>query len=236
MEGDTAMETHRSSLAEEAYQAIRHDIVRCTLAPGTAVTRAQLADHYHAGQAAVREALSRLYQEQLVQVLPREGYLIAPITLKQVYDVLDTRLIIEPAAARLSAGRVDASHLRYLHQQCRLPDRVQDREALRRFVEANTAFHVAIARATGNERLAEIVASMLDSMERFMYASYLLQPRSEAMEPERVSLTEALIAGDGEVAERLMREDITFAREFLLNALLASKVLQSVNLFASSQK
>jgi DNA-binding GntR family transcriptional regulator len=226
------MEVSKLSLAEEAYRAIRRDIVRCTLAPGMAVTRAQLGGAYGAGQAAVREALSRLYQEHLVQVLPREGYIIAPITLKHVHDVLDTRLIVEPAAARLAAGRVEEAYLRHLYQQCRLPDRVQDREALRRFVEANTAFHVAIARATGNERLVEIIAGLLDSMERFMHASYLLQPRSEAADQERVGLADALIAGDAGQAERLMREDILFARAYLLNALMTSEAIQSVNIFA----
>jgi DNA-binding GntR family transcriptional regulator len=225
------METHQLSLAEEAYRVIRRDIIWCILAPGTAVTRGQLAARYNAGQAAVREALSRLSQEQLVQVMPREGYSIAPITLKQVQDVLDARLVIEPAVSRLAAGHVDSVHLRQLKQQCQTPHRLEDRETLRQFVEANTAFHTAVAQATRNERLVAIVASLLERMERFMYACYLLRERNDPIDSEHDPLVEALIAGNEGRAEQLMREDVLFAREFVLAALLASKALQSVNLF-----
>src|SRR6266508_3140323 len=75
------------TLAERAYRAIRHDIVRCDLEPGRQVTEAQLVERYGVGRATVRAALSRLSQERLVQAMPREGYLIAPITLKQARDL-----------------------------------------------------------------------------------------------------------------------------------------------------
>src|SRR5438128_1631929 len=70
------------SLAERAYRAIKRDIIRCELEPGGLVTEIQLAKRYRAGRAAVRSALNRLYQERLIQSMPRQGYRIAPVTLR----------------------------------------------------------------------------------------------------------------------------------------------------------
>lgn len=218
-------------LAEAAYRAIRQDIVMCVLEPGGLVTRSQLVARYALGHAPVREALNRLAQEQLVQVLPREGYLIAPITLKQVHDLLDARLLVEPPIARLAAGRIDPVALRDLGQRGEGRHRMESQDELRAFVTANTAFHLLIARATGNDRLVAIVGGLLDGMERFMYASYLLRERDESANHEHDEFIAALIAGDADRAEELMRRGILFAREFVLAALHASKALQSVNLF-----
>lgn len=228
------METTPRPLAEEAYRAMRQDIIMCMLEPGAFVTQAQLVAQYGFRHAAVREALSRLSQEQLIQVLPREGYRIAPITLKQVHDLLDARLLIEPPIARLAAGHVDPEESRALGRSGPTGHRIESQEELSAFVRTNTAFHLMIARATGNESLAAIVAGLLDGMERFMYASYLLRERDETAGREVEGLIDALIAGDGERAEQLMRSGILFAREFLLAALHASEALQSVNLFAAS--
>jgi DNA-binding GntR family transcriptional regulator len=226
------MEPAYRSLTEEVYMTIRRQILTCALTPGTMVTRAFLAERYTAGHAAVREALSRLAYENLVQVLPREGYLIAPITLKAVLDVLETRLLIEPVVARQAAGHVDETLLRDAHRRCETPHGFEDSQTLQRFITANTDFHVTVARGTGNERLVGIVRGLLESMERFMYASYLMQERSAAIGTQHSDFVEALISGDAERSEQLMREDILFARTYVIGALLSSKALQSVNLFA----
>jgi DNA-binding GntR family transcriptional regulator len=233
------LETAQLSLAEEAYNTLRREILTCVLVPGTLVTRAHLAARYHAGHAAVREALSRLAQEGLVQVLPREGYLIAPITFKQVHDVLDARLLIEPmvarlAAVRLASGQVDAERLRRLHDLCVAPERFEDAQTLGRFIDANAAFHLAVVESTGNERLVSIVRGLLESMGRFMYASYLLRERPSGMAQASDDFVEALVAGDQAAAERLMREDIELASRFVLAALMSSKAVQSVNVFDGS--
>ncbi|HST05749.1 MAG TPA: GntR family transcriptional regulator [Chloroflexia bacterium] len=225
------METAQLSLAEEAYNKLRHEILTCALVPGTLVTRAYLADCYQAGHAAVRDALSRLAQEDLVQVLPREGYLIAPITFKQVQDVLDARLLVEPRVARLAAGQVDSERLRRLHDLCGAPQRFEDVQTLGRFIEANAAFHLAVAEGTGNDRLVSIVKGLLESMGRFMYASYLLRERPSTMAEVPDSFVEAMVTGDKDEAERLMQEDIKLASEFVLAALMSSKAVQSVNVF-----
>lgn len=217
-------------LAAAAYETIKQDIIRCRLEPGSRITKAQLIEHYGIGEAAVREALNRLSQEQLVRAMPREGYEVAPVTLKQVHDLFETRLVIEPAVARIAAGRVDGERLRELDRTHREHYMRSGRVDLELYVSANAAFHLEIARATGNDRLLAVMSGLIDEMERVMLLSYLHGTPRPIVDTTHADLIEPLVAGDGEKAAEVMTRQLEGHREFVLNALLRAPSLQSVNL------
>jgi DNA-binding GntR family transcriptional regulator len=165
-----------------------------------------------------------------MQALPRRGYRVAPVTLKDVKDIFALRLIVEPAAAREAAGRVDAARLARLDAVCRagyVPGNSASEEA---FLAANTAFHVTIAEAAGNRRLAELIASLLDQMERLFHVGLRMRDRTMEMQHEHRTLVEALAEGRAGDAERIAGEQIEAARRMVLDALLASPALMQTNI------
>src|SRR5262245_57475724 len=103
------------SLGEVIYGRIRRDIVGCIYVPGETCSESQLAETYGVGKAPVRWALAALSREGLVIARPRQGHTVAPVTLESVNEVFGLRLILEPAAARLAAGRADIALLEELH-------------------------------------------------------------------------------------------------------------------------
>ncbi len=222
-------------LATTAYEIIKRDIIRCRLDPGARISKAQLIERYGLGEAAIREALNRLSQEQLVKPLPREGYEIAPVTLKQVHDLFETRLVLEPAVAKLAAGKVDAGRLRTLDDAHRRYFGAVEREELEAYVAANAAFHLEIARATGNNRLLAVMSGLLDEMERVMLLSYLLRTDVSGVAESHAELVDLLIAGNGEQAAEVMHRELQEHRTFVLDALLSAPSLQAVNLSAASR-
>jgi DNA-binding GntR family transcriptional regulator len=223
----------RQVFTERAYTMIKRDIVRCALDPGQQVTEQQLAARYGIGRAAVRAALKRLYQEQLVQTVTRNRYVIAPITLKYVKELFELRLLLEPAAARLAAGRVDGAALGRLNDLCRVNYRVGDHESAAQFLAANTEFHAAVAVASGNALLANVIRDLLDKVERVHHMSHLLHDRNEEAFHEHQELVDALVAGDGARAEAVMAQQILAARAFVIDAMMNSALLQSVNVVAA---
>ena len=225
-------ERAKQSLGETVYAALRRAIIRCELRPGQQITEGELAERFGAAKATLRVILNRLAHERLVQILPREGYLIAPLTLKQVQDLFGARLVLEPAVARLAAGHLDEKQRQFLDGLCQERYRVGDQESIEAFISHNAAFHVAVARATGNERLADMIADLLAEMERVLHFSYLLGDRNEETIGEHRDLLDALIADDGERAERLVRERLIDDRRVVLDALMTSPALQTVNLAA----
>lgn len=215
-------------LTDRAYERIKHDIMTCAIAPGTEVSEPQLCIHYRLGKAPVRMALIRLAHDGLLRAIPRRGYMVTAITLKDIHDVFELRLMLEPQAAHMAAGKVDVQRLRVLDEACRPGYQSNDIKSITRFLEANKAFHVAIAQATGNGRLAIMVSQLLDQMTRLLHLGLGLRNRSQEMQHEHRALVKALARGDSETAERISREQIEAARGMVLSAIMTSNTVMNL--------
>lgn len=220
------------SLADKAYALIKLAVIRCELEPGSAITEAQLASQHRVGRAAVRAALKRLCQERLVEVALRQRYRVAPITIRHVKELFEVRGLLEPAAARSAAGRIDSAHLRRLDELCQARYVVGDADSARAFLRLNTEFHSTIVRACGNDLLAETIVGVLEKIERVHHLAHLVRDRNEQAFHEHHDLVEALVSGDGERAYEITRSQIDSARQFAIDGLLSSPSLQMVNIAA----
>ena len=217
-------------LTDRAYERIHHDIITCAIAPGTEISEPQLCAQFRLGKAPVRMALIRLAHDGLVRAFPRRGYVVTPVTVKDIHDVFELRLMLEPAAARMAAGKVDTQRLRLLDDICRSGYQSNDVKSITRFLDANKAFHVAIAQAAGNGRLAGMIAQLLDEMTRLLHLGLGLRNRSQEMQHEHRTLLKALARGDGETAERISREQVEAARNMVLSAILTSNTVMNLAL------
>jgi DNA-binding GntR family transcriptional regulator len=209
------------SSSAAAYRRLRRAIVRVELAPGTPISEAQLVDRFGFSKAAVRAALARLRAEGLVLSEPRRGHVIAPLTMRDVREIYDLRLLLEPPAAAAAAGRITRAELARLRGLCEAAPDLDDDASAERFLHANRAVHISIAEAGGNGRAAAIVAQLLDDSER----ARLIALRAGAAEhglrahAEHLDLLTALEAGDGPAAESLMTTAIHAFRDELMAAL-----------------
>jgi DNA-binding GntR family transcriptional regulator len=225
-------QTNGRSQAEVAFDQIKDAIIRCELRPGAPVTEEELAERFHTGRASVRAALKRLYQQHLVHAVSLRRYVIAPITLREAQEVFEMRMLLEPAAARKAAGKVDLVQLRRLNDLCQVHYQAGDRDSAESFLAANTEFHLTIARAARNDILAETIAAVLDRYQRLNHLSHMLHDRNVEAYHEHSELVEALEAGDADKAEQVMAQQIAAARAFVIDALVSSQSLQEVNIQA----
>jgi len=209
------------SLTEQACAALRRDILATTLAPGAALSESGLAERYRLGKAPIRAALARLAEEGLVRSAARRGWQVTPVTLRDVREVFELRLILEPAAAGLAAGRVDEARLRALDRIVGAGYRPGDAAGTLAFLEANREFHCAIAELSGNERLARQIGRLLDEMTRMLLLGLGGRDRTGEMAHEHRALIDALAAGDSAQSERITREQIEASRKMVLAALIA---------------
>lgn len=220
------------SQAQIAYETIKRSILRWELAPGEHVSELQLSTSFGFGRAAVRSALTRLSHERLIKPIPRHGYVIEPLTLKHVRDMFGVRLIIEPAAARLAATTASDAEIELLeeiNERCAHRGGPINETELR---DANKEFHVALARASGNERLAEITSTALDDLQRILYLPPLnrVPTRIDATFDEHEHILSALRNRDVDAAEQTTRDHIAVNKDALIEMLLSSPLLQSINL------
>jgi DNA-binding GntR family transcriptional regulator len=171
------------------------------------------------GRAPIRTALARLAEEGLVQAVPRRGWMVSQVTVRDIHEVFDLRLLLEPEAASRAAAHSDHSRLRSLDAICEQGYRPDSPDSALAFLAANRAFHVAIAERAGNTRLARQIARMLDESTRMLVLGLSRRDRSGEMSHEHRALIAALAAGDGPRASAIMREQVAASRDMVLAAL-----------------
>ena len=219
-----------ASLTEKVYEMLRSEILTCVLQPGLELHEAELAERFKISKTPVREALSNLRQEGLVRTFPRRGYQITPITFGDMNELFDIRTILEVGAAELACTRVSAAEIEELN---RLADVVYDRSeqpSLGPFIEANRKFHLAIARATGNGRLEELLARQIDALERFFYLGAQLRDVSQETAVSHHEIVEVLARRDPAEARRIMIRHNDQTRQGLMQSLTNSRGFGSIGL------
>lgn len=203
--------TTRSSLAESAYRQLKADILACRLLPGTMLGAPQLAASLEMSRTPVHEALKTLCQEGLLIVEPRVGYRVTPVTVRDIEEIFDLRLLNEVHGAGLAARRAAARDVEILRgQQERARENVGSGSAdspgyLESLVAGNRDFHVSVAAMSGNGRLARIVEGLLDEGQRIYFLYFLAhRPLVDTHAP----VIDALAARDPDAAREAMAAHI----------------------------
>ncbi len=206
------------------------------LPPGEQVTELHLSSRTGFGRASVRAALARLSHERLVTTLPRRGYEVAPITFKYVTDVFGVRLVVEPAAARQVAARGDgtvADRLEAINEGCRYVAEPYDAARLRL---ANREFHVALAHATGNDRLADLTSALVDDLQRILYLPQVAREtdRVASTHEEHQRIVDAIRRRDPDAAAQAAHDHVELNKVTIIDLLIGTTEIASINLFQPS--
>lgn len=219
-----------AGLTEAAYSCLKRAIIECELQPGMTVSQEGLMEQYGLSKAAVRGALARLQQEALMQALPRRGYRVAPVTLRDFEEVLAVRELIEPAVTRLAAERIGCEGLDRLATLAAISFEQGNLKSERRYLQANREFHLTIALHSGNRRLVKLMEHVLDESLRMTYLMMDFEDDSEEWKQGHEDILSALVRGDGEEAARLCRIEIEKARAAMQRAVLSDARINSVNI------
>ncbi|MET0769107.1 MAG: GntR family transcriptional regulator [Solirubrobacteraceae bacterium] len=224
--------TEAPNLGDAAHTRIRRAIVRLELPPGAAISEQQLVDAYGLTKASVRSALARLRSDGLVASAPRRGHVVTQVTLRDVREVYDLRVAIEPMGAERAAGHLPAATLRRLRALTADPPDLGRAASVDRFLTANRELHVGVAAAAGSGRLLRIVSQLVDDSERVI----LLAIRAGAahhgrrVHEEHRALLTALAAGDGAESRRVMEAAVGGFRDELVAVFLRSAPMLDVSL------
>ncbi|MDQ1436673.1 MAG: hypothetical protein QOK43_302 [Acidimicrobiaceae bacterium] len=222
--------------ATEAYEEIKRQIIELDLAPGALFTEADIASRLGLSKTPAREALARLNGEGLVHVVPRSGYRVAPVTLKMARDLFDLRCLLEADAVAAAASKpIDIDLLRELESLRSTTYRPADRESVRHFLKANTAFHIGLARAGGNGALADVLERVFNQLQRLFHLGVTLSSRADEVVHEHHEVLDAVMRGDPDRAREIARTQVATARRLVLDALLSSDVILSANVVPATK-
>ena len=210
------------NLNEIAYTTIKDDIISCALKPGEEISETVLVARYGLSKAPIRSALMRLRQEGLVVSRGRLGNIVAPVTLGDVQEISQLRLVLEVTATRLAAGKVDAERIRELNRAVQAGYKPGNKKSESAYLKANREFHRYVAETSGNRRLAALVIDLMEQHERIVHLGLALQNRGHEFFHFHDELVTALIIGDGDRAAKATERALRGGLRKVMEALLSS--------------
>jgi DNA-binding GntR family transcriptional regulator len=212
------------SLAERAYARLRHEILTCDLAPGRVVSERELARSYDMSKTPIREALSQVCHDGLMHRLPGRGYMVAPITVKDIQDIFDLRLILELVSAKRAAENPSPKQIAALKELAGVRYSLDDRESHIAFLHTNRTFHLTLAEAAGNQRLVDRLEELLIEMDRIFHLGLRVRDSSDEMVREHQEVVTALENGDVEGVRDAITRQIIASRDRVMEAILQGEL------------
>jgi DNA-binding GntR family transcriptional regulator len=190
------------------YEKLLTAIFEHRLPPGTKLGEDRLASIFGVSRARIRSVLPRLAHDGVVHLEPNRGAFVAKPTVAEARDVFETRRILEPAIARKLAQEIGRrSDVAPLRQHVAAEAKARAVGDTRAVVRLSGEFHILLAERTGNEMLAKTMRE-LASLTCLIIALYDKPAVPSCLGEEHGHIVDALAAGDGERAARLMVEHL----------------------------
>lgn len=200
------------------YRELRASIITGRRRPGERLAIEELREEYGTSVTPVRDALQLLSQEALITIMPRSGYYVTRITLKELRDLLELREILEIAAVEKAAEYITEEQLAELNS-VHGEYSGDDDESYTRYTDENRRYHYLIAKASKNHELAEMIGRLLDRLARFM----VVRHAGHELEDIHSLLLERLRAHDVAGARDAIRREIQDSRHSILERIMETE-------------
>lgn len=222
------------TIAERAYRTIREDIVSGVLRPGEKLKIVILRARYGFGAAPLREALSRLSGDHLVNVLGQRGFVVAPISVRDAAEIGDLRKLLEVEALTRSIPRGDTAWEERLittyHRLSRLETgENQGIDALDLWEKHNSAFHDATVAACDSVWLLRLREQLFRQHERYRRFSRIRTVWTRDIHAEHEAIFEAAMSRDVEGAAAIISDHVQRTTDAVIAALSPTGLRVDVN-------
>jgi DNA-binding GntR family transcriptional regulator len=200
------------------YARLRDAILSCALQPGAEIHEQDLASRYQVSKSPIRDALLRLQEQRLVEVLPRKGYRVRPVSVADAVETYEMRDLLERACVIRTIEEASDAAIRAL-EPFRTAPRDLDPPG---WIAYNRRFHIAIASSCGNTRLARAAIEVIEQFDRLTYVSVSGLPRGGGLQKfveEHAAIIDAIRRRDKRRAQALVRSHVESSRKRTLAAI-----------------
>ena len=199
---------------EDVYEALRSDILFGRRLPSSRLQLNELAEQHGVSLSVVREAVTRLASEDLVEATPQRGFRVQSISLEHLRDLTWVRTQVETLALRQSIAKGDVTWEANLvaahHRLAVTPMYLEDGRGNTEWMAAHGAFHAALAAAAGSPVLERIRRQLYDASELYRYWSGNLpqHPARAHVADEHKAIFDAALARDADLAVDLLTQHL----------------------------
>lgn len=223
LEGRYPIERHLT-LRERIVDFIKDAIIRGELRPGERVHEPELAMRFGVSRTPIREAFRQLESEGFLTVIPRKGAVVSSITDKDVKEFYAIKGLMEGYAARMACPWVTEREIKRMEGLNEQMDRYAEKEDIKNFFKTDNQFHDVFLKACGNEKLYNLIHTLVQQFERFRITALSLQGRMKESVKQHREIVEAFKKGDAKLVERLVRANAEQGGEVLVKEILKEKI------------
>lgn len=203
------MKPKAAPLAQDLRDRLEEEILSGQRPPGARLDESKLAQHFGVSRTPVREALRQLAAADLVVLRPRQGAVVATVTVTQLLHMFEVMAELESFCARLAARRMsegERRHLAEMHDACLSYAEKSEAHA---YYDANRRFHEVVYAGSHNTFLEETTRNMRNRLSP--YRRFQLHHPGRTMKSwnEHQAVVDAIVAGDGDAAAVAMSHHVT---------------------------
>ncbi|MBX3605492.1 MAG: GntR family transcriptional regulator [Piscinibacter sp.] len=210
----TAAPTRSSSrpvtgmLDQTVYDALFDAVMQRRLRPGERLAEATLCAQFDVSRTVVRQALRRLAEARIVEIVPNKGATVAAPTPEETREVFVARRAIEGAIVRQAALRLSHGDVQRLHERLAAEHAALHQGDHGRWVALAGGFHLALAQLAGNRVLLRLLTELMTRCS-LIVALYEAPGEASCEHDEHVRIVDLLALRDGEAAAAEMERHLT---------------------------
>lgn len=205
------MEHKTVSLADQIFTELENNILTGVFARGEVFTEISLSEKLGVSRTPVREAIRRLEQERLINITTK-GIVIMGISSKDISDMYEVRLRTEGLASRWAASSITEEVKKELCEIVELQEFYTAKKDADNIKNMDSKFHEVVYNNCGSVVLSDILHQLHRKVMKYRKASVSNSERAFQSTKEHREILDAILAGDGELAEKLTVEHIKNAK------------------------
>lgn len=210
----------RQSYSSTAYDALKQRILDNEMTAGFQATEHELAEALGMSRTPVREAMIRLANEGLIEIRPRHGLRVLPVSARDMSEIYDILTALESAAAeRLALLGLNEAQDAELEAAVTEMDRALEKDDLDAWAQADERFHMLLVDFCGNQRLKALVGNMWGQAHRVRIVTLRLRPKPTQSNADHRAVVDAIRRRDSEAARQVHREHRIKAGKTLVSLL-----------------
>lgn len=201
-----------NTTSDYVYHQLRNQIITKKLRAGQRLPEITLAKQLEVSRTPVREALRRLANEGMVQLIPNGGARLLAPTKEEIAGTYEVRDYLERLAVKKAASRITPLQICRLEEQIEMEEKSFEERDLESYLEVNNSFHRIIAEASGNIVLADYIDNVLSRTYVFLvfYETFFDFQTNPSLDEHRAIL-KALSDHDEELSVKLMEDHLSLS-------------------------
>lgn len=209
---DLDQQPHKQE-SDRVEAELREKILTLEIEPGLALSEASLIKRYHWGRTPLREAIQRLAEQSLLQIIPRHGVVITPLSVFEFVEVMDAMSMVIGPAALLACKYLTDDELIQLQRSITQSESAAPSSDFITIAAQDYEFHRILALATGNRYLCRHLLHLHQVATRFNLASWKRDANAKFSLKEHCKILESMQKRDEEQVHKVMLEHIENARK-----------------------